>query len=66
MPSSEYHRRQADTVLALSLNTPDPGLSTLCRTLAVEYKLLAEKGAADPPHAHPATRPRSAGEAKPD
>jgi hypothetical protein len=64
MPSSEYHRRQADTLLALALNTSNPELSTLYRSLAVEYKLLAEKGAADPPSVCPATPHRPAGEAE--
>jgi hypothetical protein len=46
MPSSEYYRRQADTALALALATSDPELSAWCRNLAIEYKLLSEKGAA--------------------
>jgi hypothetical protein len=60
MASSEYHLRQADTLLALALTTSDPELSMLCRGLAVEYKLLAEKGAADPSSADPETPSRPA------
>jgi len=63
MPSSEYHRRQADTALALALTISDPKLSAWCRNLAIEYKILAGKGVADPP-ADPATPDRPAGEAE--
>jgi hypothetical protein len=45
MPSSEYYRRQADTLLALVSSTNDPALSALCRGLAVEYRQLAEQTA---------------------
>jgi len=63
MPSSEYYRRQADTLLALALNTSDPGLSDFCRNLAIEYKLLAERAVADPAP-DPCCAPRPAGEAE--
>jgi len=46
MPSLEYYRRQAETLLGLASSTNDPSLSALCRGLAVEYKLLAEQAAA--------------------
>jgi hypothetical protein len=62
MPSSEYYRRQADTLLALAVNTSDLELSTRCRNLAIEYKLLAERMAADPAPADPATPSLPAGE----
>jgi hypothetical protein len=55
MPSSEYYRRQANTLLALAVNTSDADLSTRYQNLAIEYKLLAEKRAADPLPADPAT-----------
>jgi len=45
MPSSEYYRRQAQTLRALASSTNDPSLLTLCRSLAVEYRLLAERTA---------------------
>jgi hypothetical protein len=41
MPSSEYYRRQADTLLTLALTATDPELSARYRNLAVEYKMLA-------------------------
>ena len=41
MPSSEYYRRQADTLLTLALTATDPELSDRYRNLAVEYKMLA-------------------------
>ena len=46
MPSSEYYRRQAETLRALASSTNDAPLSSLCRSLAVEYKALAERTAA--------------------
>jgi hypothetical protein len=47
MPSSEYYRRQADTLLTLALTTTDPELSNWYRCLAMEYKMLAAKAADD-------------------
>jgi hypothetical protein len=64
MPSSEYHRRQADTLLALALTTSNSELSAWCRNLAIEYKILAKTGAADPLPVIPATPHRPAGEAE--
>jgi hypothetical protein len=66
MPSSEYYRRQADTLLALAQNTSDVGLSALCRDLAVQYKVLAEKAAPEPVPDAGGTPPRRASEADPD
>jgi hypothetical protein len=48
MPSSAYYRRQAETLLALATSTSNPELSTVCRNLAIEYKLLADKAPSDP------------------
>jgi hypothetical protein len=48
MPSSAYYHRQADTLLALATSTSNPELSVVCRNLAIEYKLLAEKAPIDP------------------
>jgi hypothetical protein len=45
MPSSEYYRRQSETLRALASSTNEPSLLTLCRSLAVEYRLLAEQTA---------------------
>jgi hypothetical protein len=64
MPSSEYYRRQADTLLALALNTSEPDLSNWCRNLALQYKLLAEKRTTDPVPDPEGTPPRVAGEAE--
>ena len=47
MPSSEYYRRQADTLLTLALIATDPELSGRYRNLAVEYKMLAANGGED-------------------
>ena len=47
MPSSEYYRRQADTLLMLALNATDPELSARYRSLAVEYKMLAANAGED-------------------
>ena len=47
MPSSEYYRRQADTLLAMALSIHEPRLSTLCRTLALQYKFLSQEKKAD-------------------
>jgi hypothetical protein len=41
MPSSEYYRRQADTLLMLALTAADPVLSARYRNMAVKYKRLA-------------------------
>jgi hypothetical protein len=65
MPSSEYHRRQADTLVALALNTSDPELSTLCLDLAIEYKLLAEQAVAAPAPTRSGTLIVLAGEQRP-
>ena len=43
MPSSEYYRRQSETLRALALSTNDPSLSSLCRSLAIEYRQMAEQ-----------------------
>jgi len=51
MASSEYYRRQADTLLTLALTAIDPELSARYRNLAIRYKKLAEnagKNAAPP------------------
>ncbi len=48
MASSEYYHRQADTLLTLASATIDPELSARYRSLALEYKMLAAKGAEDP------------------
>jgi hypothetical protein len=45
MPSFEYYRRQAETLLSLASSTKDPSLSALCQSLAAEYKQLAERPA---------------------
>jgi hypothetical protein len=45
MPSSEYYCRQSETLRALAASTNDPSLSALCRSLAVEYRQLAEQTA---------------------
>jgi hypothetical protein len=67
MPSPEYYRRQADTLLAIAVNTSDPELSTRCRNLAIAYKLLEGKAAADDRvTTDPVTLARPAGEAKAD
>jgi hypothetical protein len=66
MPSSEYYRRQSETLLALAVNTNDPEVSTVCRNLAIEYKLMAEKVAADSALADPVTPSRSADEEEAD
>ncbi len=47
MPSSEYYRRQADTLLTLALTATDPELSDRYRNLAVEYKLRAANAGED-------------------
>jgi hypothetical protein len=47
MPSSEYYRRQADTLLALALTATDPELSARYRSLALEYKMLAANAGED-------------------
>jgi hypothetical protein len=48
MPSSEYYRRQADTLLTLALaSATDPELSARYRNLAVKYKMLAANGGED-------------------
>jgi hypothetical protein len=62
MHSSEYYRRQADTLLVLALTTSDPVLSSDYRNLAIEYKLLAEKAAPDPETDPRGTPPSPAGE----
>jgi hypothetical protein len=42
MPSSEYYRRQADTLLILALTAAtDPKVSAHYRNLAVKYQKLA-------------------------
>jgi hypothetical protein len=41
MPSSEFYRRQADTLLMLALIAADPELSARYRNMAVKYKRLA-------------------------
>jgi hypothetical protein len=46
MPSSGYYCRQADTLFALALCCSDPVLSAQCRTLAIEYRQLAERAVA--------------------
>jgi hypothetical protein len=67
MPSSDYYRRQADTLLALAVSTSDPELSARCRNLAITYKLLAEKGAVGGrAAADPVTSTRGADEAGAD
>jgi hypothetical protein len=48
MPSSEYYRRQADTLLTLALIAADPVVSARYRNLAVEYKFLAGTAGEDP------------------
>lgn len=47
MPSSEYYRRQADTLLTLALTATDPALSARYRTLAAEYEILAANAGED-------------------
>jgi hypothetical protein len=47
MPSSDYYRRQMDTLLTLAVTATDPELSDRYRSLAVEYKLLAAQGVDD-------------------
>jgi hypothetical protein len=64
MPSSEYYRRQVDTLLILAVTTSDPELSTWCQTLAIEYKLLAETEDAARVAADPVTSARPTGEAE--
>jgi hypothetical protein len=68
MPSSEYYRRQADTLLMMALSVADPELSARYRTLAVEYKMLAAKAADDTVPQRPVTDNLSgaAGEGKAD
>jgi hypothetical protein len=46
MPSSGYYRRQADTLFALALCCSDQALSAQCRTLAVEFRQLADRAVA--------------------
>jgi hypothetical protein len=41
MLSSEYYRRQADTLLTLALMATDPELSAQYRNMAIKYKRLA-------------------------
>jgi hypothetical protein len=48
MPSTEYYRRQAETLLALASGTNDPALSALCQCLAMEYGELAQKIVGEP------------------
>jgi hypothetical protein len=47
MPSSEYYRRQADTLLTLALIAADPAVSARYRNLALEYKMLAASAGED-------------------
>ncbi len=47
MPSSEYYRRQAETLLTLALTATDPELAARYRSLAAEYKMLAVNAGED-------------------
>jgi hypothetical protein len=47
MPSSEYYRRQAETLLTLALTATDPELAARYRSLAAEYKMLAANAGED-------------------
>jgi hypothetical protein len=53
MPSSEYYRRQADTLLTLALTATDSELSARYRKLAVEYQMLGANPAKMPFHPDP-------------
>jgi hypothetical protein len=64
MPSSAYYHRQAEILLALATTTSNPELSTVCRRLAIEYKLLAEKAPSDPGPGLCGSPPRRTGEAE--
>ena len=68
MASSEYYRRQADTLLTLALTTTDPELSARYRSLAVEYKMLAAKAGDDtgPPKSFTDNLSNPAGEREAD
>jgi hypothetical protein len=55
MPSSEYYRRQADTLLTLALTATDPELSDRYRNLAVECKMRAANALEDAVPPRPAT-----------
>jgi len=47
MPSSEYYRRQADTLLMLAQIAADPAVSARYRALAVEHTMLAARASED-------------------
>jgi hypothetical protein len=68
MPSSEYYRRQADTLLTLALTATDPELSARYRNLAIRYKRLAANAGKNtvPPGSATDTLSTAAGKSNPD
>jgi hypothetical protein len=68
MPSSEYYRRQADTLLTLAVTATDPELSARYRNLAAEYKMLAGRADEDalPPRSETDHLSSAAGEREAD
>ena len=68
MPSSEYYRRQADTLLTLALTATRPELSARYRNLAIRYKRLAENAGKNtvPPGFATDALSTAAGESNPD
>jgi hypothetical protein len=68
MPSSEYYRRQADTLLTLALTATDPELSARYRNLAIRYKRLAKNAGKNtaPPRSATDTLSTAASKSNPD
>jgi hypothetical protein len=66
MPSSEYYRRQADTLLTLALTATDPELSARYRNLAIRYKRLAKNAGKNTVPPGSATDTLSTGKSNPD